>query len=194
MKRFLGFTLSELLISLGVIALIAAFSVPKIIGDTNRNQTRIQLKEALNTIESLAIQGYAEDEIVEGSPTSMITYIMDNIRNVKRICRNNSRTEGCAGATANLHWSNGATPGILLNNGSLLAFATWMDCSEPTVGLTCSYIGVYDANANSGIPLSFGTNSTHLPLILREGNPRGGLGTLLKKDYVYTINSTWLYQ
>jgi prepilin-type N-terminal cleavage/methylation domain-containing protein len=210
-KQFLGFTLSELLVCLGVIGLIAAFTVPKVLADTARTQTRMQLKEALNAIESLAIQGFAEEKIVENNPESLTTYIFNNIKNVKRICANTVRSQGCAGAAANLHWSNGTTnPGILLNNGSLIVFqsspngspvtqayagsviqTTGASTGEPN---TCMYIMVYDTAANSGIPLSFGTNTAHLPLVIREGNPRGGPGTLLKDDYIWGINYTWLYQ
>jgi prepilin-type N-terminal cleavage/methylation domain-containing protein len=193
-KQFLGFTLSELLVSLAVIGLIAAFAVPKIIGDTAKNQNKMQLKEGLTAIESIAMQGYADEEIVEGSPASMIAYVTSRIRNVARVCPNNARAQGCAGPNASLHWGDGAVPGIRLNNGSLILFATWPDCNEATVGTTCSYVMVYDSTVNAGQPWNPRTNSTHLPFIIREGNPRGGLGTLLKNDYIYGGDSRWLYQ
>ena len=194
MKRFLGFTLSELLVSLGVIGLIAAFAVPQIMVDTGRNQSRMQIKEGLNAIESLAMQGYADEDIVEGSPASMIAYVTSRIRNVALVCPNNARTQGCASPTANLYWSNGAVPGIRLNDGSLILFATWRDCPVTPVGTTCSYVMVYDARVNAGQPWNPRTNCTHLPFIIREGNPRGGVGILLKNDYIYGSDSRWLYK
>jgi len=198
MKNFLGFTLSELLISLAVIGVIAAVSVPKIIGDTSRNQSRIQLKEGLNAIESLAMQGYADEDIVEGSPASMIAYVTSRIRNVAQVCPNNARAQGCAlpASLGKLHWTDGAVPGIRLNNGSLILFTTWGDCPVAPVGNTCSYVMVYDATVNAGgAPWNAFTNTSHLPFLLREGNPRGGPGTLLKQDYIYGAwsNSLWLY-
>ena len=207
-KQFLGFTLTELLVSLTVIGLIAAFAVPKIMTDTTRTQTRMQLKEGLNTIESLVMQGFADGDIVENSTESVTTYVMDHVRNVKRICRTSARAEGCAGPTASLHWNNGAGPGILLNNGGLILFLSGPGgaadfgstiINGPNAGPTgepntCMYIMVYDTAANSGIPLNMGTNTAHLPLVIREGNPRGGLGTLFRNDYLYGVDSRWLYK
>jgi type II secretory pathway pseudopilin PulG len=191
MKRFLGFTLSELLISLGVIALIAAFSVPKIIGDTSRNQTRLELKEALNTIEAMAIQAYSEEAIPEDNGRALITYILDNIKNVSKICRTQARVDGCTVPGHTYHWldSYGATeaPAILLNHGGLIIF-------QPTTtgSSALMYFMAYDQT--SDISSYAGSSWTHLPIIIREGSSYGSLGSVPKSDPIFAANARWLYQ
>jgi prepilin-type N-terminal cleavage/methylation domain-containing protein len=201
MKRLAGFTLVELLVGLGVIGVISALTIPKILMNIQDQQSRTELKEALGAVESLVAQGFADEDIVAGNPNSMITYVMDHFRNAARICRTNSNTEGCKPpGSPTLHWSDAAVPGILLRNNSLIAFATWSDCNEAGVGVTCSYIMVYNSQVGSGsnwTGTSAGGRSTRvaqLPLILTQGNPRGGPGTILKKNYIYDADSTWLYE
>jgi prepilin-type N-terminal cleavage/methylation domain-containing protein len=195
MKRLAGFTLVELLVGLGVIGVISALTIPKIFTNIQDQQSRTELKEALGAVESLVAQGFADEDIVEGNPNSMITYVMDHFRNSARICRTNSRTQGCKPPNSpTLHWSDGAVPGILLRNNSLIAFATWPDCNEAGVGTTCSYVMVYNAQVGSGSNWNAGSRLTHLPLIISQGNPRGGPGTILKRDYIYGADSTWLYE
>lgn len=188
MKRLAGFTLVELLVGLGVIGVISALTIPKVFANIQEQQSRTELKEALGAVESLVAQGFADEDIVEGNPNSMITYVLDRFRNSARICHTNSNTQGCKPPGApTLNWSDAAVPGILLRNNSLIAFATWSDCPEATVGNTCSYVMVYNSQVGSG-------STTHLPLIISQGNPRGGPGTILKKDYLYGADSTWLYE
>lgn len=199
MKRLAGFTLAELLVGLGVIGVISALTIPKIFANIQDQQSRTQIKEALGAVESLVAQGFADGDIVEGNPNSMITYVLDHFRNAARICRNNSRTQGCKPpGSPTLHWSDASVPGILLRNNSLIAFNYNLDCDEGGVG-TCSYIMVYNSQVGSGSAWG-GSGSagerrvTHLPLIISQGNPRGGPGTLLKKDYIYHNDYTWLYE
>lgn len=197
MKRLAGFTLVELLVGLGVIGVISALTIPKIFANIQDQQSRTELKEALGAVESLATQGFADGDIVEGDPKSMITYVLDHFRNSAKICRNDLNTEGCKPPGApTLIWSG--VPGILLRNNSLIAFATWRDCLEATVGHTCSYIIVYNSQVGAGVNWRRGSsandNTAHLPLIISQGNPRGGPGTILKKDYIYGFDSTWLYE
>jgi prepilin-type N-terminal cleavage/methylation domain-containing protein len=194
MKRLAGFTLVELLVGLGVIGVISALTIPKVFANIQDQQSRTELKEALGAVESLVAQGFADEDIVEGNPNSMITYVMDRFRNSARICRTNSRTQGCKPpGSPTLHWSDASVPGILLRNNSLIAFATWRDCPVASVGNTCSYVMVYNSQVGSGSTRS-GNRLTHLPLIISQGNPRGGPGTILKRDYIYGADSTWLYE
>jgi prepilin-type N-terminal cleavage/methylation domain-containing protein len=206
-RRFLGFTLSELLVALGIIGLIASFTVPKIMLATTEQQSKLELKEALNAIESLAMQGYADEKIIQNNIASFVDYIFDHIKNVKQICRTSVRNEGCAKADSVLHWGNGvATPGIALNNGGLIVFFSASGVanyganivrtglSTDTVN-TCFYLMAYDSQqtteGSSGATIR---PYVHLPIVIREGNAGGGLGTIFKKDYIYNIQATWLYQ
>ena len=183
-KQFLGFTLSELLVSLTVIGLIAAFAVPKIIGDTSQNQLRVQIKEALNGIEALAVSGFAEERILENNPASLATFLIANIRNVKTRCPVSvSTAPACTppGATG-FSWNLNTFPGVLLNNNR-----TMISIDTALTGTDTVYIYVYD--------LSTGTpRQTRFPLIVGEGNATGGQGSLSRRDTINNTDTTWIYQ
>ena len=183
MKRFLGFTLSELLISLGVIGLIAAFSVPKIIGDSGQNQTRVQIREALNAVEGLAVQGFAEERILENNPASLAAFLIANIRNVRTRCAVSvSTAPACTPPGAiGFSWSLNTFPGVLLNNNR-----TMISIGTALTGTDTVYIYVYDLSTRT-------PRQTRLPLIVGEGNAAGGPGSLLLRDTINNTDTTWIY-
>jgi prepilin-type N-terminal cleavage/methylation domain-containing protein len=54
----LGFTLSELLVSLAVLGLIAGLTVPSIIAAVDKSRTTAQFKEAQQIIQEIMSAGY----------------------------------------------------------------------------------------------------------------------------------------
>ena len=187
MKRFLGFTLSELLVALGVIGLIAAFSIPKILVDTSQNQVRLQIREALNAIEGLAVQGFAEERITANDPASLATYVITNIKNVKRKCPTGIDTleTSCMPTLpdieSSLLWSESRGASVLLNNNR-----TMISIGRSLTGTDMVYIYVYDLS--TGIQ-----RDARFPLIVGEGNAAGGQGSLLRRDTVNNADTTWIY-
>ena len=71
-KRF-GFTLAEVLITLGIIGVVAAMTIPTLIANTNSAKFRSQFKKSLSTIipeESdnlfnIFLDAYNDDKVVK---------------------------------------------------------------------------------------------------------------------------------
>lgn len=60
-KRF-GFTLAEVLITLGIIGVVAAMTIPTLISNTNGAQFKSRYKKALSTLNQAAVMNVALDD------------------------------------------------------------------------------------------------------------------------------------
>lgn len=123
-----GFTLSELLVSLAVLGLIAAFAVPKVLNAVGNSSTLAIAKETISTI-TTAYDGVKADSTVASVPSSTQAWRLVNKLNYVRTATartgTNTLTQGDLGATAcTIPTANGttATPcHILMHNGAVLA-------------------------------------------------------------------------
>jgi prepilin-type N-terminal cleavage/methylation domain-containing protein len=106
-----GFTLSELLVSLSVLGLIAALAIPSIITALEKNQKKARFKETYNSIANVIQAGVASGELTD---TGNLAYFGRNL-NAQKVCTN-SGVEGCWAGTDTP--SNTSTAGgILLHSG-----------------------------------------------------------------------------
>lgn len=67
-KRRFGFTLSELLVALGILGVISAFAIPKLIQGTSRSETVAKLKDAMNILETAWYNAKTQGNYAVGSP------------------------------------------------------------------------------------------------------------------------------
>lgn len=104
-----AFTLSELLISLAVLGLIAAFAIPGILTGLDKNQRKSRFNEAFSVIANVVQTGVASGEF---SDTGNITYLSQNL-NPQKFCTN-AQLEGCWGASDTAENSPTA-PALLLH-------------------------------------------------------------------------------
>ena len=76
-KRF-GFTLAEVLITLGIIGVVAAMSIPTLIANTNSAKFRSQFKKTVATLNQAALMGQAQyDYDFAGATTASTTTALD---------------------------------------------------------------------------------------------------------------------
>ncbi len=68
-KRF-GFTLAEVLITLGIIGVVAAMTIPTLIANTNSAKFRSQFKKSLSTLNQAALMGQAQYDMHYGDATA----------------------------------------------------------------------------------------------------------------------------
>ena len=67
-KRF-GFTLAEVLITLGIIGVVAAMTIPNLIANTNSAKFRSQFKKTLSTLNQAGLMGQAQYDFDFGGAT-----------------------------------------------------------------------------------------------------------------------------
>ena len=76
-KRF-GFTLAEVLITLGIIGVVAAMSIPTLIANTNSAKFRSQFKKTVATLNQAALMGQAQyDYDFAGATTASTVSALD---------------------------------------------------------------------------------------------------------------------
>ena len=86
-KRF-GFTLAEVLITLGIIGVVAAMTIPTLISNTNSAKFRSQFKKTLSTVNQAALMSVAQYEFDYAATNSSCTAdsATDNANNVMSFC------------------------------------------------------------------------------------------------------------
>lgn len=148
-KRF-GFTLAEVLITLTIIGVIAAMTIPTLLSNTADQEYKTGLKKAISTINQAITMQYA----LEG--TDMTNYTASQTGTSKF-----DTTNGAIGAvfqqrmqvinTATQRGDKGMSStnaAIYLSDGMVIEFPD--DLSTPASGSTCAAAGTkYDADSNA---------------------------------------------
>lgn len=131
-----GFTLAEVLITLGIIGVVAAMTIPALISSTNDNELRAALKKEVSVISQAAMQMAADNG---GTLQGLFVYNVDNTTpfvkylSAVNICNGNIDTKGCWHFNGKWLRSDGTTPylsdytafyasnsGIVLKDGTLV--------------------------------------------------------------------------
>jgi len=99
-----AFTLTELLVSMAVLGLIATLTLPHMFMSVDRAKKRTVFKEAFQ-----ALQQATQQAALEGGTRKDVIKLL----NVKQICPNDAFTEGCT--TLDHHETR--EPGIILSTG-----------------------------------------------------------------------------
>lgn len=153
MKNRLGFTLAEVLITLVIIGVIAAMTIPSLLQNTNQQEYISAAKKAVSALNQAITLNYALDGEDAGDSTSSL-YTMFNKR--LSIATTISNTEGA--------------PHFVTADGIEYTFSTAVACGETGRNVTsssavtgssaCATITI-DVNANKGPnKLTSGTNSS----------------------------------
>jgi len=137
MRKRCGFTLSEVLITLGIIGVITAMTIPALMNRTQNREIVVAFKKNYSEI-SQAVARLQTDNggIIAGgigSNAAGLLAILQNYMNFSKVCLSNSYTEGCAtyaGVNAvnvkflngnNYLWTSDFTyPGAIMQNGSVI--------------------------------------------------------------------------
>ncbi|MBP3820883.1 type II secretion system protein [bacterium] len=78
MNKKFGFTLAEVLITLGIIGVVAAMTIPTLIANTNSAKFRSQFKKTLSTLNQAGLMAQAQYDIDYGATTAACTAAGEN--------------------------------------------------------------------------------------------------------------------
>ncbi len=67
-EKKLGFTLAEILITLGIIGVVAAVTIPMLISNYQKRSTETQLKKAYSLLVNASRQAIADDNLTYNLP------------------------------------------------------------------------------------------------------------------------------
>jgi prepilin-type N-terminal cleavage/methylation domain-containing protein len=111
-----GFTLSELLVVLGIMGLIATFTIPKVLYSFEERQNIAKFKETIGIIEQIGAEAFMEGKYNQ----ERWFYILPRLNYVKS-CFNSGVTDGCNSALngdGNVHRANERA--LVLANGVVI--------------------------------------------------------------------------
>lgn len=136
MKKRFGFTLAEVLITLGIIGVVAAMTIPTLMQNTNNVRFASQFKKSLSTVNQAGLMAMAQYDVDYGTMSNVCNNADDNLSNTRsttttgsgrnqRTTINNENQSICAILRANLA---GATAhgkaAITSSNGTTYALNT----------------------------------------------------------------------
>lgn len=158
MKK-IGFTLAETLITLGIIGVVAAMTLPGIINNTSERQTVIKLKRTYSILQNVVLKMRAQNgdlnEWVDDSTEYLLQELSKNLAVIKKC---NSAADCSVGFAMTY-------PAITLNDGTAIAVAS----RNPNNGT--GHVCSAQVSTRSRIELHYNSCATVLIDINGKGKP-----------------------
>ena len=140
MTKNYGFTLAEVLITLGIIGVVAAMTMPTLINQTNGAQYKAAYKKALSAISQGVTLNVALDDIsfadVDANNVKLYENILQQRMNIVK-----AETVGASGYAINNNTADGVTNGnantsLFFNDGSMFQYnpSDAKGCTKDTNG------------------------------------------------------------
>ncbi len=159
-KRF-GFTLAEVLITLGIIGVVAAMTMPTLLNSTQGAQYRTAYKKALSVLSQAVVMNVALDDYdlaqatvtdstkaVDGTSASLYN-LFNNRMNVAKTCDGTGCSEGWQANSINFGASATSNYTFFFNDGITLTFPKSgtgsSNCTETNTGAD-RCLGAIDVN------------------------------------------------
>ena len=117
-----AFTLSELLIALAILGLIAAFTIPKVLHSTNDTVRSSIFKEILAVVERVGYEAYSLGE----ANYNRFDWYNEHIAAVK-VCDTQSTTQNC---TTSSMVGNTTQRALVFHNGAVLYGMSTLGCCQ----------------------------------------------------------------
>ena len=112
-----AFTLSELLIALALLGLIASFTIPKVLQTTSNSSRNSIFKETIAAVSEIIANAHLNPDLGPMSPTTIRDYFDQRLNYVRR-CTSSPRDNGCFPDDGSIHSNQGYA--YVLHNGLML--------------------------------------------------------------------------
>ena len=110
-----AFTLSELLIALALLGLVAAFTIPKVLQSADSQFRDTSFKETIGIL-AQAFQNFQNSSNPPTSSSDTITFFSEFL-NIKEICESSTKPNACMDAS----YPSDTGRAVLLHNGMLIS-------------------------------------------------------------------------
>ena len=141
LSRLAAFTLAEVLITLGIIGVVVAMTMPSLVQNYKNKQTVAQLKKIYSVLSQATVMAESEDgpisdwNMVDGSCESMdeiVSFYTPYLKTLKD-CK---QSEGC--------WATTTIKGLSGTTNRLDEFSGSFDCAKHSIALTDGTYIVFD--------------------------------------------------
>lgn len=132
-----GFTLAELLITLGILGMIATFTIPKVLAAQNSAKTKAILKETVASLNQILYDGMISGELTQGTYQD---YLRNTLNHIKHC--DDAAAEGCWPGSTDTSWNTANAEGYILHNGVMLTDVEYPNAEGDSV--------VIDVNGTQG--------------------------------------------
>ena len=177
-KRF-GFTLAEVLITLGIIGVVAAMTMPTLINSTQGAQYKSAFKKALSALSQAVTLNVALDEVdfgdMDGSNTKMSTILSQRMNVVRTETTALADTEYKIGNSAN-DVTSGANTTLFMNDGIMFQFPdTVGQTTKCTKDTSVSGVGAWNITTQKACSGFIDVNGTKGPnkVVVCDGTNSG---------------------
>ena len=101
MKRFYGFTLAEVLITLAIIGVVAAISIPSVISNSQQQEFKTGLRKAVSVLNSAITMNIALDGETPYDNANLFGYLMRHMS----VLRSTTDVTGAVVASGGTYWN-----------------------------------------------------------------------------------------
>jgi prepilin-type N-terminal cleavage/methylation domain-containing protein len=169
-RRKAAFTLAEILIVLGVLAVIATFTIPKAFNPVQTTLRASVLKQALTELSQITYESYTKGTL---NKDTFYNQFRTKLQFAKE-CPNNISAEGCWNGSPIYE---GDKAGFVLHNGAVLSgFSNYFEVTHNSVSI--DYNGVLPPNKTGEDQLNLTicfTTSGFCNYIAGNANKKGGI-------------------
>ena len=154
MKKHFGFTLAEVLITLGIIGVVAAMTLPTLVANYQKTVMVTQLKKEVNTLSNNFKKIMADEQVYKLSDTSIFDSTgainADAYKNYfqANYADENSKFGDYVSSTFNRDINGRQIKGMYFNDGSCFAFVDYEVSTSPGSSSLLSNMILMDVNCD----------------------------------------------
>lgn len=167
MTKKSGFTLAEVLITLGIIGVVAAMTIPSLMNSTGQAEYKTGMKKALSVLNQAVTMNVALEGNSFADLTTTVTNASGSLYNMF-VSRMNIVATGTSGAPDNLNRANNYT--LFFNDGMAISF--------PIAASTC--------NGTNTCKLIVDVNGSKKPNQLSAATTGGGT---IRDQFVFSLSN-----
>lgn len=181
-NQYYAFTLAEVLITLGIIGIVAALTIPNLINNTNQKELTTRLKKTYSALSNATKMIVATTGSLDASSAANVTAQYKSVMNANKDALFNDGINFSPtkyykyyknSSAAGYNYTASSNPGFVVLDGvSLMYDMASSTCNATVVGVT-NMCGIWYVDVNGAkSPNMWGYDFYQFPLVFRNGEYR----------------------